>query len=451
MKNLILDHFRRWWWVLALCGGLEFALGWCIANKPDVPYEFYGLMIAMWSGAILLQMDWQHGAVRAVAILPLTGRQIGRAWWLATATIPAITLAVLVLLGGGTNLLLHPNRVFPLGRLALIGMFNLPWLAMMFMSVFARIYVYEKDWMRIYNAFLSLLSVATMFGGMLLCQNASKSPVKCALFLGVGAWLLLAGWFRAERFDFGRGGPLFPRFVNRALRRRASLGLTPLAPKPQPVPVGYGAIPFLIFTNFVRGFLIMAFMVAMMWLIFAWQHQKPESFGIMFIIMPSWFLVFFHLPPSLRQVRFLRTLPMSSTRLAALLMSVVVLPLVALGVVLAGIAGVVYGAPLAVLALKGYLLILAPAGLCVFLSLGRSEGKLTFHFYLLIMTVFFAVPVYLLYSFQYRQIPVALVGLVALVFVLLAFWLTQFALKYTSRAYRIQMPAGGALPWTGGT
>ena len=99
MKNLILDHCRRWWWVLGLCAGLEYALGWYMANKPDLPLEFYGLMIAMWSGAILLQKDWRRGAVRAVAILPLTGRQIGRAWWLATVGIPAIILTALLLLG----------------------------------------------------------------------------------------------------------------------------------------------------------------------------------------------------------------------------------------------------------------------------------------------------------------------------------------------------------------
>lgn len=449
MKNIMLDHFRRWWWVLALCAGLEYALGWRIADKPDLPLEFYGLMIAMWSGAALLQKDWQRGAVRAVAILPLTGRQIGRAWWLATVGIPAIMLTSLLLMGGGTYHLLHPNTVLPLGRLAMMGLLNLPWLATMFMCIFATVGTPEKGWERIYNPFLSLLSVAMLFGGMLLCTNASKSPVKCAMFLGVGAWLMLAGWFRAERFNFGRSAPVFLRRANRALRRRTGASLTPLAPKPQPAPAGYGAIPFLIFTTFVRGFSTITFMVAMMWLIFAWQHQKPESFGIMFIIMPCWFLVFFHLPPSLRQVRFLRTLAMSSSRLAALLMSVVVLPLVALGALVAGIAGVVYGAPLAVMALKGYMVILAPAALCVFLSLGRSEGKLTFLFHLVLMTVFFAIPVYLLVSSQYREIPAILEGLIVLIFVLLAFLLTRSALIYSSRPYRIQENVGGTLPWTG--
>lgn len=40
MKRLMLDHFRRWWWVLALSGALEFLLGGYVVNHPGQPYEF---------------------------------------------------------------------------------------------------------------------------------------------------------------------------------------------------------------------------------------------------------------------------------------------------------------------------------------------------------------------------------------------------------------------------
>ena len=36
MKRLMLDYFRRWAWVLALGGILEFGLGWFIANRPEL-------------------------------------------------------------------------------------------------------------------------------------------------------------------------------------------------------------------------------------------------------------------------------------------------------------------------------------------------------------------------------------------------------------------------------
>ena len=49
MKRLMLDYFRRWAWVLALVGIFEFGLGWFIANHPDVNFEFWGLMLALWT------------------------------------------------------------------------------------------------------------------------------------------------------------------------------------------------------------------------------------------------------------------------------------------------------------------------------------------------------------------------------------------------------------------
>jgi hypothetical protein len=35
MRQLILDHFRRWWWVLALGAAYATILGWCVALPPD--------------------------------------------------------------------------------------------------------------------------------------------------------------------------------------------------------------------------------------------------------------------------------------------------------------------------------------------------------------------------------------------------------------------------------
>ena len=132
MKRLILDHFRRWWWVLALVAVLEFGLGWFIASRPEDNFEFWGLMLAMWTGAILLSFDLRRGVVRAVAPLPLTARQIGRSWWLATVAIPAIALAALLFSGAGTFYHFHPDQAFPADRLALASLFNLVWLGTVF-------------------------------------------------------------------------------------------------------------------------------------------------------------------------------------------------------------------------------------------------------------------------------------------------------------------------------
>jgi uncharacterized membrane protein (UPF0136 family) len=99
MKRLILDYFRRWSAVLALVGMLEFWLGWFIASNPKQSFEFWGLLLAMWAGANLLQFDLKRGVARGIAVLPLTARQIGLSWWLATVALPAIGFGVLLILG----------------------------------------------------------------------------------------------------------------------------------------------------------------------------------------------------------------------------------------------------------------------------------------------------------------------------------------------------------------
>ena len=60
MMRLMLDYFRRWWWVLALAGLFELWVGSWIANRPQDPFEFWVLMGALWAGANLLSFDFNR-------------------------------------------------------------------------------------------------------------------------------------------------------------------------------------------------------------------------------------------------------------------------------------------------------------------------------------------------------------------------------------------------------
>lgn len=93
MRRLILDHFRRWWLVLALIALLTVGLGLLMCATPGQPFAFWVLLLSMWMGAGLLGLDLRHGLVRTVLALPLTARQIGRAWWFATVAIPSFAFA----------------------------------------------------------------------------------------------------------------------------------------------------------------------------------------------------------------------------------------------------------------------------------------------------------------------------------------------------------------------
>jgi hypothetical protein len=146
MMRLMLDYFRRWWWVLALAGLFELWVGSLIANRPNDPFEFWILMGSLWAGANLLSFDFKRGALRAVAGLPLTGRQVGRAWWVATVPLPAIGLAALLFLGAAAFCQLHPDKSLPTTQLALGSLFSLVWLGNVFPMIFGVTRGWRMGW-----------------------------------------------------------------------------------------------------------------------------------------------------------------------------------------------------------------------------------------------------------------------------------------------------------------
>src|ERR1017187_7223993 len=55
MKNIILDHFRRWWWVLALGAAYALLLGWSMAIPTDAGDLGHGKKV---SGLTLIFFVW---------------------------------------------------------------------------------------------------------------------------------------------------------------------------------------------------------------------------------------------------------------------------------------------------------------------------------------------------------------------------------------------------------
>ena len=108
-----------------------------------------------------------------------------------------------------------------------------------------------------------------ILGGMMFFQDASKHPFKCALLLGIGGLLTVVSWFRAEQFNLGRAEPFN---LGRAGTRLTPLPSTAPSTHHRP-PEGFGGIRFLISTTFVRIFLWVAAMIALMALLQQWQGQ----------------------------------------------------------------------------------------------------------------------------------------------------------------------------------
>ncbi len=457
MKRILLDHFRRWGWVLALCGGLEFVLGWSIVASPTMAMEFWALLLTMWTGATLLSFDLKRGVLRALAPLPLTGRQIGRGWWLATVAIPAITLGALLFLGAGIFYHFHPDQAFRADRLVMVSLFNLGWLGISFTMVFNATRGFGGNgWEFFWNAAVSWLTILAFFGSMLLCQNAATSPVKAGILLGVGALLTVVGWVRAERLELGRAGLYLGR-SEPPNRRRPANALTPLAAKISPhVPGGYGGGPFLIRTAFVPGFLQLTIMVALMAVLWRWQTQRlaspQEPAGMVAVgsLMCGWFVLFYQFMPHLGQLRLLRTLPLSTTRLAVVLIGLAVLPILAVGTLVAGVAGLTLGATVAHTIVNRFTFILAPTALGVFVTVWQGAGKQAYAGVILTLFGFWLGGMGLQTLLHVPEIPFRLTGLIAAISLLLAFLLTHRTLRHGSRAFRIQPNSGGNLPWGAG-
>jgi hypothetical protein len=444
-------------------------------------------------GANLVSFDLRRGILRAVAVLPLTGRQIGRSWWLATVPIPAIALGVLLFLGAGACCHFHPNRLFLANRLALAGLFNVAWLSTGFTCIFTSPGLFGKGWERARGCVFSLLSMMMLFGGMLYFQDAHNKPYKCGLLLGVGALLTVVGWFRAERFSPGRAGfpvaapqgkgalgqhgavedslrqleaerppataPLRRRLFDFQTRKmRAMAGGSPRGE--HQVPSGYGGMPFLIRTTCVRGFFYIAAMVAGMALLTRWQRQMMPSpmagdtaimmIAMMGSFMSCWFIIFYQLIPVLPHLRFLRTLPVSVTSLAGVMIGIVILPLLAAGALVAGVAAPFAGTPFAVTVLKSYTFMLAPGALCVFFAVWRGIGVPTGALALLTLFGFFLAPLWLKSYFHQPEIPFIQTGIFVAACVLLALLLTRRALLRSSRVYRIQASPMSQHPWMPG-
>ena len=447
MMRLMLDYFRRWWWVLALAGLFELWVGSWIANRPQDPFEFWVLMGALWAGANLLSFDFKRGALRPVAGLPLTGRQVGRAWWIATVPLPAIGLAALLFLGAGAFCQFHPDKSMPTTQLALGGLFSLVWLGNGFPMIFgvARGWCGNR-WPMGYNFLISILSTLMLFGSMLLAQGAAKSPFKCALLLGVGGFLTLVGWVDADRLDIGRavqfyrGRPELPTVGGQRFQ------LTPLQPKSvanQPLPeAGAGGMPFFILSRVIRICLLIGAMSALGGLLLIWRgspmpgHAGVVVFAGTWSLMSCGFVMVFQLIPALRQLRLLRTLPISLFALAAALMAIMLLPLCALGAASAAVAGVSLGTSAALTFLIAYIFELAPASLATFLAIWLGDGKPSYAVLIVVLFGSQQVQLRLQAYLHVLELPLSLAAAIAAGSVLLALLLTPWALRSSCHAYR---------------
>jgi len=431
MTRLILDHFRRWWWVLLPTAALSFGLGWYICVLGGKSLAFWVLVLCLWMGATLLGFDLKHGLARTLLALPLTARQIGRGWWFASVGIPALAMGVLLCSGAALWSHFHPAKDVPALKLALACLFCLLWLGNTFTSIYGMTNELFGTWReRLGVGVISLLAMVMLFGSMLFFQQLFEKPLIFTFFLGTGVIVTVASWFRAERFVVGRSSFRLPVVPSK------------LACAEHCPPVGGGGVPFLLRTTFVRGFSYLLAMVGLMALL----SLRPESgmspnFRMVMVahmgsLMCYFFIVLYHAVPGLRQLRLWRTLPISASRLAAVILALAILPLLAVGVVSAVVAGLAWGEGAAITTLKSYAFMLAPAALSMFLATWLGTGRGVYVLLFLIIIGWGTVKPMLETRLFFAQMPVGLSSLLVSGCVALCFFLTRFIVAHSSHGYR---------------
>lgn len=476
MTRLILDYYRRWSLVLSLGVALQVIQGWWITADARIPIEFTSSMIPICAGLILPLFDLSRGVIRVVGTLPLTLAKLGRGWWLANVLIPAIILVALLFLGAGAAAFCHPDQALPLKRLAMASLITVLWLGTMFALIFPAIFPatgkFRNRWRGILTvavgAVLTIFLIFWMIFGFVLSPGAANNPIKLAIFLVGGTWLTFVGWFRAGRFNPAGvrfGSPTTELSDKFYAHKAGAAGIpTPLSTAPHQPPEGHGGILFLLRTTFIQG-LFCCVSGGIFFLMFVWCASRfPDLVrlpmpgqGVFVINLREGFeistptstvllmFILFRLQPSLMQLRFLRTLPISAAKLGAVIIASVILPVVAVGMLMTGIAGLSVGTPAALIVLKSCILILAPMALSIFFTVWRGGGIQAYALFLVGVMAWISV----ISASQNITFPFA--EGVAVAGVTLAWLLTYYALLRGGRAYRAQTdPLTRFFTWSAG-
>ena len=443
MRLLILDYFRRrsrFWMLLLALSGVE--LGHIIASDPrDAVHAasdvIPGLIqVTAIFGLIPLSNDLARGLARCASSLPLTSAQIGRALWIVAVPTPVIVGTALLSIGAAFYDCRHPSSIFPGAMLAGAFVFGLLWLGAGFTVLF-QVSVTQSGagWVSVIRGGIFGVALAAMtFGPPYYLNYVLARPLATAIVFGVAAVATCAGWLLAGQFVMARA--TFRPGKSLSIKPGDKFGATP----------GYGGIPRFISTTFVRGFLATVGFVALLTVMEcqteSWRKVITSTDGMLVMGGPGCVVIILLLLPALTHLRFLRTLPISPGALAAVLIGMVVLPTLAAGLVLAGVAGFAAGTPAASqLLLNAYVLWLSPAALGVVVAvwLGVSQRSTVVQVTLLITLAPSIVGIF----FHTAKVPFLFSALFAGASGIVAFLLTRYSLTESSRPYKVVVNVPG--------
>lgn len=449
MSRIIVDDLRRRWWVWGLIGLACLVCVLCVDANQNF---FYGALYPAILGAAVLGLQMRNG--RVLLTLPFTARQIGRTVWILIVVIPSLLLALFT--GPGIYLCNHykffTNSILDSTLLppALAGGFLAAWIQLVIVGslgfgsafwLFTKIPPIREQRNNLRTQLYGAgLLIAVIGGGYLLARSTIGDEIKFAIIFLLGVFFTVRGWFRAEGMVIGLG-----------TYRNEAAGVD--KPKEMFKPrAGYGGIPFLIMNCCIRYIAAMALLTVIVGGIIVWfQVIHPDPVdppikrsdvldfmrGFSFY---SFFLNFWMILPIAVHQKFLRSLPLTSRELAAVILCMAAVPFL----MLSGIAVLfeipAFGVPAAGFLLGGHLLFLPP--LCVIATAIVWNNERKFLRFVIAVVVFSvsAVPaIYHLFWTSEKGLPLWMVILIPLVSLLLALYIINRLLQRNDMTYRAQM------------
>lgn len=433
MNRIILDELERRWWLWGLlCPLVCLLFGFLSAlSKDSVYFALYLIPVT----ANVLPQKLRFG--RVLLSLPLTTRQIGQTFWMIAVAIPSVLLAFF----GGLGVLFQHSFTTHAGfleiwsRIVVIGSLGCGSAFWLFSG--APTNPQEQWHNRIAGQLYSYgFSIALIGGGYLLYKSDISNEMKFVIVCLLGLVFSVLGWFRAEGLIVDYAADR--KEITNLFRSKAIF-------RPR---TGYGGIPYLIVNSFIRflGILIVAIVVAVgipLWKDhrFVWPHildsmQMIRFFLFLFCLWPV-------LPVGVHQ-KFLRSLPMTSKELSAVILCLPTLPFLILCAIFIPIDFQRIGAPAALSLLKTELLFLAPLYVFVTAIVWRDESKPEKIARVVIVLMLSAIPatiqlMYVIWNPGKQDLPVWVVVIVPLASCSLALLKIRNLLEKNDMTYRIQV------------
>ena len=421
MKRIILDHLKRLalYWIGA---GIYFFFMPYLTKGSESTFAFVcaNFTVITCIGGLVLNLDLQSSSGRVHLTLPVSARQIGRAWWVLSVALPTLFLTLI----SGLAMVIHTantGKGFPLDDLATTVITN----ALCFGSLFYLI----GGTPPVQNAILIVRRTLAVgfFIGIIVIKQPFDTP-QGIVFLLAMAMMSFLGWFGAEGKVRERGG--FRMGVVTGTRK----------PGQQQAPVGFGGLPLLwqylaVWLGYA-GLVFAALLLIMDLLSPGSMLSFPKQFLRMsphMAIMCGYVIVL----PVILQLRHLRTLPISTAMLAATLVLMTVTPVLGVGLVGAAVSGTGFQIHEEIVMRAAVAAIGVPT--IVWLGL-RLETCLPLTFFMMASMV---VPI-----FFHLKIPPIATTLGSLCVIALAYELTRRLLLSSSRAYR--NPPAMFNAWGGG-